>query len=55
MLVGRFPKLESEHVSDNMVLCTRLDKHEGIPVNVTKAKVPFLTIALYRQYLATMH
>ena len=55
MIVGRFAKLSSEYVSENMVLCTRLDKHEDTPVTVTKAKVPYLTVALYRQYLVTMH
>ena len=48
MLVGRFAKMKTEYVSENMVLCTRLDSHDNTPVTVTKAKVPFLTVNLYK-------
>ena len=44
MLIGRFGKMETEYVSEHMVLCTRLDSHDNVPVTVTKAKVPFLTV-----------
>ena len=53
MLVGRFAKMGTEYVSDSMVLCTRLDSHDNVPVTVTKAKVPFLTVNLYKQFLAS--
>ena len=52
MVIGRFQKLKKEYVSDNMVLCTRLADHEGVPVTVTKAKVPFLNIDQYKGFLA---
>ena len=55
MLIGRFAKMSTEHVSDEMVLCTRLDTHDNIPVTVTKAKIPFLTVALYKRYLNDFH
>ena len=48
MIIGRFAKMKTEYVSEEMVLCTRIDTHDNIPVTVTKAKVPFLTITLYR-------
>ena len=32
-----------------------MDSHDSIPVTVTKAKVPFLTIELYKQYLDRFH
>ena len=48
MMIGRFAKLKDEYTSEQMVLCTRLDNHEGAPVTVTKAKVPFLTVSLYK-------
>lgn len=44
MIVGRFSQMKIEYVSDDMVLCTRMDSHEGAPVTVTKAKVPFLNV-----------
>ena len=44
MLIGKFGKMDTEYVSEHMVLCTRLDNHDNVPVTVTKAKVPFLTV-----------
>ena len=55
LLIGRFHKMSTEYVSDEMVLCTRLDYHDDIPVTVTKAKVPFLTISLYERFLESFH
>ena len=55
MLVGRFAKMETEYVSEHMVLCTRMDTHDNVPVTVTKAKVPFLTVQLYKQFLESFH
>ena len=48
LIIGKFAKMKTEFVSEEMVLCTRMDTHDGIPVTVTKAKVPFLTVNLYK-------
>lgn len=56
MLIGRFAKMKTEFVSDDIVLCTRMDLNDnGIPVTVTKAKVPYLTVNLYRSFLDSFH
>ena len=55
MLIGRFAELKKEYVSDDMVLCTRMDLHEGVPVSVTKAKVPFLNVDMYKGFLTGIH
>ena len=55
MLVGRFIELKKEYVSENMVLCTRMGTHEGVPITITKAKVPFLNTDLFKGFMANFH
>ena len=55
MLVGKFPELSKEYVSESIVLCTRMGIHEGVPITVSKAKVPFLNVDLYKGFLANFH
>ena len=55
MLVGSFSKMKTEYVSQNYVLCTRMDVHDGVPYTITKAKIPFLTVDLYKRFLEYFH